>query len=76
MSQQKPVSFVNRRKVLNLTQQKVAEAVGVTARTVQSWELGENIPRLTPLQTLRLCGVLQCSVEDLARDFYPNEFKP
>ena len=68
------MNFVKRRKALKLTQRKVAEAIDVTPRTVQSWELGENIPRLSPLQTLRMCELLQCSVEDLARDFFPEEF--
>jgi transcriptional regulator with XRE-family HTH domain len=50
---------VKRRKALKLTQKQVADAVGVTSRTVQSWELGENIPRLDPLQVWRLCQVLR-----------------
>lgn len=70
----KPVLFVNRRKRLKLTQRQVAEAVGITSRSVQRWELGEALPQLNVLQTWRLCQVLQCSIEDLARDFYPNEF--
>jgi len=70
----KRVFFVERRKALGLTQREIAEAVSVTPRTVQSWELGENIPRLTPLQTLNLCQLLRCSIEDLARDFYPEAF--
>lgn len=66
--------FVNRRKALKLTQRQVADAIGVTSRTVQSWELGEYIPSLTPLQTLKLCQLLDCSVEDLAKDFFPEAF--
>lgn len=63
-----------RRKDAGLTQQELANAIGVTARTVQRWEGGEKIPVLTPLQTWRLCVALKCSAEDLARDFYPEEF--
>ena len=70
----KPVLFVNRRKRLKLTQRQVAEAVGITSRSVQRWELGEALPQLNVLQTWKLCQVLQCSVEDLARDFYPEAF--
>ena len=70
----KPVLFVNRRKRLNLTQRQIAEAVGITSRSVQRWELGEALPQLNVLQTWKLCQVLQCSIEDLARDFYPDSF--
>jgi len=68
----KPVRFVKRRKSLGLTQREVAEALGVTSRTIQSWELGENMPRLAPLQMLKLCRVLKCSLEELAADFHPD----
>ncbi|MEM6837672.1 MAG: helix-turn-helix transcriptional regulator [Cyanobacteria bacterium P01_C01_bin.120] len=66
---------MKRRKALKLTQRQVAEAVGVTSRTVQSWELGEYIPTLNPLQMMRLCHLLKCSVDELARDFFPEEFE-
>jgi transcriptional regulator with XRE-family HTH domain len=64
--------FVERRKLLNLTQKQVGDAVGVTSRTVQSWELGENVPRLTLDKTLRLCKALNCSLEELVSYFYPD----
>lgn len=70
----KRLKFVNRRKVLDLTQEQVAQAVGVSPRTVQRWEAGERFPEISLVQVWRLCEVLQCSVEDLARDFYPDEF--
>lgn len=64
--------FVERRKQLNLTQKQVGDALGITSRTVQSWELGENVPRLTLDKTLRLCRVLNCTLEDLVAYFYPD----
>lgn len=70
----KPVAFVKRRKRLKLTQKQVADAVGVTSRTVQRWELGESLPALTVLQVFKLCKVLECSIDDLAKDLYPSEF--
>jgi transcriptional regulator with XRE-family HTH domain len=66
--------FVKRRRQLNLTQQQIADEVGVSSRTVQRWELGENLPELTILQASRLCNLLKCSIDDLAKDFYPEEF--
>ncbi len=63
--------FVEKRKQLNLTQKQVADALGITSRTVQSWELGETVPRLTLDKTLLLCQVLHCTLEDLVACFYP-----
>lgn len=64
--------IVERRKQLNLTQKQVGDALGITSRTVQSWELGENVPRLTLDKTLRLCRVLNCTLEELVEYFYPD----
>lgn len=64
--------FVEKRKQLNLTQKQVADALGITSRTVQSWELGETVPRLTLDKTLRLCQVLNCTLEELVACFYPQ----
>lgn len=58
--------LMNLRKRLALTQRQVAQAVGVTDQTVSNWEQGVYKPRLTPTQTLALCQVLQCSLEELA----------
>lgn len=63
-----------RRKAVELTQQELADGVGVTARTVQRWEAGEKVPELTPFQCWKLCSLLKCTLEDLARDFSPDEF--
>jgi DNA-binding XRE family transcriptional regulator len=70
----KKVGFVKRRKELRLTQLQVANAIGVSPRTVQRWELGESLPELTVLQTFRLCELLRCSIRELAADFYPGAF--
>lgn len=58
--------IMNLRKQLNLTQREVATAVGVTDQTVSNWEQGIYRPKLSPTQTLALCKVLKCSLEDLA----------
>ncbi|OWY64513.1 transcriptional regulator [cyanobacterium TDX16] len=57
--------IMNLRKRLNLTQRQVALAVGVTDQTVSNWEKGVYKPRLTPAQTLALCQILRCSLEEL-----------
>ena len=54
------------RERAGLTQRQVAEALGKTDQTVSNWENGIRVPRLTPPETLRLCKVLNCSLEELA----------
>lgn len=49
-----------------LTQRQVADALGKTDQTVSNWENGVRVPRLTPPETLALCRVLRCSLEELA----------
>lgn len=48
-----------------LTQKQVASFVGVTVQSVSNWETGLTEPLLTIPQTLALCRVLQCSLEEL-----------
>ncbi len=55
-----------RRESLNLTQQKVADEVGVTIITVQNWEAGRHIPKLYPVQMKALCDLLKFTVDELA----------
>lgn len=71
----KRLAFITRRKSLKLTQQAIADALGITTRAVQHWEVGDRAPNLEPLQTFRLCKILQCSIEDLARYFSSEELK-
>jgi DNA-binding XRE family transcriptional regulator len=68
----KKVDFVKRRRALKLTQVQVANAIGVSPRTIQRWELGETLPELSILQASKLCSLLKCSIQDLASDFYPE----
>lgn len=57
--------IMNLRKRQNLTQRQLAQAVGVTDQTISNWEQGVYKPRLTPAQTLALCRILECSLEEL-----------
>lgn len=59
------------REKVGLTQEALADALGVTDHTVRNWEKGRAEPRLTISQTKILCRVLQCSLEDLPDSFYP-----
>lgn len=51
------------RKALNLSQEAVAEQMGVTQASVAAWECGIAVPRTDKLP--KLAQVLGCGVEDL-----------
>jgi transcriptional regulator with XRE-family HTH domain len=57
--------LIERRKTVGLSQEKLAEAVGVDRTTVMRWETGEFAPQ--PGQRPLLAKALQVSVEDLRR---------
>lgn len=61
--------FLILRKQSGVSQQDVAQALGVTYQTVSDWERNKYLPHLTPGQMLRLCHLLNCSLEDLAQHF-------
>lgn len=52
------------REFLNLTQQQVANELGVSVTTVKNWEAGRHIPKLYLNQTKALCDLLKLTLED------------
>ncbi|WP_374880005.1 helix-turn-helix transcriptional regulator [Microseira sp. BLCC-F43] len=54
-----------RRQSLCLTQQQVADQLGVTVTTVKNSEAGRYIPKLYLEQTKALCDLLKLSLDDL-----------
>ena len=54
------------REALHLTQQQVADQLGVTVTTVKNWEAGRHIPKLYPIQTKALCDLLDLTLDELA----------
>ena len=51
------------RKKKNLSQEELAEAIGVTRQTISKWELGETSPDIK--QALNLANLFQISVDEL-----------
>ncbi len=49
----------------SLTQEKLAERMGVSRQTVSKWESGEALPEIAKL--LELCEVFSCKLDDLLR---------
>lgn len=56
--------FAQRRKAVGLTQEQLAEAVGVNRSTVVRWERAETEPQ--PWHRRRLTAALKVSIEELA----------
>lgn len=48
-----------------LTQVQLAELLGVRQATVSDWERGKAEPNLSPAQTLKLCQLLNCTLDEL-----------
>ena len=63
-------NLVQMRKVLQLTQEDIAEKLGVTRQSVAKWESGESIPDLDKCK--QLADVFGVSLDDLA-NYEPEE---
>lgn len=61
------------RLLRGISQEKLADALGVTKHTVSNWEVGRSIPRLTPRQYKALLRKLQITSDQLPNDFGPQE---
>ena len=48
-----------------MTQEKLAEQIGVSRQTVSKWESGEAYPEITKL--MDLCNIFHCKLDDLLR---------
>ena len=64
MNQMMIGSYIARkRKEINLTQEKLAEQLGVSNKTVSKWESGKCMPDYSVIQ--KLCDVLHISLVEL-----------
>lgn len=68
-----------RRESGAMTQEKLAEQIGVSRQTVSKWESGEAYPELSKL--MDLCEIFHCKLDDLLKQhmaartsiYYPVE---
>jgi DNA-binding transcriptional regulator YiaG len=57
-----------------LTQQQLADTLGVTETTIRNWEAGRSQPKLSPAQYKKLLEILQITSAELPDEFgYPEE---
>ncbi len=63
-------NLVQMRKVLQLTQEDIAEKLGVTRQSVAKWEAGESIPDLDKCK--QLADIFGVSLDDLA-NYEPDD---
>lgn len=57
-------NLINLRKIHHLTQEDVAEKIGVTRQSVAKWESGESVPDLDKCRML--ADLFRVSLDDLA----------
>ena len=56
----------NLRKIKNLSQEKLAEKVGVSRQSISKWECGEAYPEMDNI--LKLCKIFNCKLNDLIHE--------
>ena len=58
--------IVELRKAKGLSQEELAEQLGVSRQAVSRWELGNTLPDIPNL--VQLCGIFEVSADYLVRD--------
>jgi DNA-binding XRE family transcriptional regulator len=73
MNEERPVKLLNRLDELGITRKSLADAVGVTERSVYRWLNYEKEPRLTLVQAAKMCDLLMWTAQELAESYYPDQ---
>jgi transcriptional regulator with XRE-family HTH domain len=70
------LTFADLRKRAGLTQRQLADAMGVTVKSVSAWERGVVEPRLTFSEIQQLTEILGCSFQDLVNATNQRDSNP
>lgn len=54
------------RKINNISQEQLADALGISRQSVSKWENGESYPDMAKI--VQICKVLNCSLNDIVDD--------
>jgi transcriptional regulator with XRE-family HTH domain len=65
-----------KRLIKGLSQEDLAEALGVSRQTISAWENGRKEPHLSFRQIKKLCNLLDYTLETLPDDFGPQPIHP
>ncbi|MDG2614697.1 helix-turn-helix transcriptional regulator [Thermoleptolyngbya sichuanensis XZ-Cy5] len=68
--------LVELRERAGLTQESLAQMLGVTDHTVRNWEKGRAEARLTLKQFKILCAALKVTADELPDTFSPGDQSP
>lgn len=63
-------NLYNLRKAKKLSQEKLAEKVGVSRQSVSKWETGESYPEMEKI--MRLCDIFGCKINDLVHEDFAD----
>ncbi|YAF99489.1 MAG: helix-turn-helix transcriptional regulator (plasmid) [Nodularia sp. CChRGM 3473] len=63
------------REKVGLSAERVAVELGKSVSTIRFWEAGTYIPNLSPIETLRLIRLYQCTLEELSESFIETQRK-
>lgn len=60
----------NIRKSKNISQEDLAEKIGVSRQSISKWETGENFPSMNNIMCL--CDVFKCKINDLVHEDFTD----
>ncbi|NJL47729.1 MAG: helix-turn-helix transcriptional regulator [Leptolyngbyaceae cyanobacterium SM2_5_2] len=65
-NQNQQVTLMDLRTRAGLTRRQVANALGITEKTIYVWETSNNPPKMTVSQVQKLLEILTCTLDELA----------
>lgn len=67
--ERQPLSPMDLRKRVGLTQVQLAMKIGKSPSTVAKWEARDVVPKGTPSEIKKLCEAYQCTIDELIEAF-------
>ena len=64
--QSQQATLMDLRTRAGLTRREVANALGITEKTIYVWETSDNPPKMTVFQVQKLLEILGCTLDELA----------